>query len=313
MPRFLLALTLLSALGAALPAEATAQRRTTDRNDRTEYAVRLDTTFAFGARGSAELTLRAGDIIVRAWSEPRVRIRAMSERSLIRLDASGGNFFALGLRDARGGDTRFEVTVPVGTRLRVGSQSGDISITGTKGEIEARTNNGDIDIEDAAGRVEIAGVLSGDVAVRRVAGDLRIGTVSGDVDLDDITGDVEVETVSGDVDLRRVTSKRIRARTTNGDVTFDGAIDAAGGRYDFASHSGEVELTVPRSTSARVTVSTFSGGIESDFPITLNPGEHGKRFTFDIGKGEARVSAESFSGDVTIHQRDARPRARDRR
>jgi hypothetical protein len=51
------------------------------------------------------------------------------------------------------------------------------------------------------------------------------------------------------------------------------------------------------------TVATYSGSIESDFPITLKPGEHGigtRRFTFEIGKGDARISAESFSGDVTI-------------
>ena len=54
-----------------------------------------------------------------------------------------------------------------------------------------------------------------------------------------------------------------------------------------------------------------SGSIDSDFPITLKPGEHGigssKRFTFEIGKGDARVSAESFSGDITIRSAGRRP------
>jgi hypothetical protein len=46
--------------------------------------------------------------------------------------------------------------------------------------------------------------------------------------------------------------------------------------------------------------------VNSDFPITLKPGEHGigtsnaKHFTFAIGGGAARINAETFSGDITI-------------
>jgi hypothetical protein len=41
--------------------------------------------------------------------------------------------------------------------------------------------------------------------------------------------------------------------------------------------------------------------------MTLKPGEHGigsasaKRFTFEVGNGAARISLESFSGDITIN------------
>jgi DUF4097 and DUF4098 domain-containing protein YvlB len=303
MPRSLALLLALGAL-AALPRDGAAQR------DDDAPRARLDTTFAFGQRGSAELTLQSGEIIVHAWSEPRVRIRATSERGDLRFDASGSTFFSLGVRNGRSGDTRFEVTVPVGTRVRATTQSGDVSIVGTKGEIEAHAMNGDVRVEDAADRVEV-GVISGDVTVRRATGDLRLAAVSGDIAVEEASGEVEAETVSGDVTLRGVTSRRVRAKSTSGDVDFDGPIDPAG-RYELGSHSGEVALAIPASTSAQITVSTFSGTIDSDFPITLRPGEHAvgmtqtRRFTFDVGRGEARISAESFSGNVTITQRDAR-------
>jgi hypothetical protein len=59
-------------------------------------------------------------------------------------------------------------------------------------------------------------------------------------------------------------------------------------------------------------VSTYNGSIESDFPMTLKPGEQGggRRFTFEIGKGDARISAESFSGDITIRSKGRRPSER---
>jgi DUF4097 and DUF4098 domain-containing protein YvlB len=97
----------------------------------------------------------------------------------------------------------------------------------------------------------------------------------------------------------------VRAKTTSGGILYDGTIDAAG-RYELSSHSGDLKLRVPRDASAQLTVSTWSGAIDSDFPITLKPGEHGigvtrsKRFVFAIGGGGARITAETFSGDITI-------------
>jgi DUF4097 and DUF4098 domain-containing protein YvlB len=105
--------------------------------------------------------------------------------------------------------------------------------------------------------------------------------------------------------MRGASAKIVRAKTTSGEVVYDGTIDAAG-RYELTSHSGDVKLRVPRDASAQLTVSTWNGSIDSDFPITLKPGEHGisvsrsKRYVFEIGGGGARISAETFSGDITI-------------
>src|SRR6185437_1436881 len=117
--------------------------------------------------------------------------------------------------------------------------------------------------------------------------------------------DADVSSVSGDLDLRGMTAKVVRAKTTSGDVTYDGTVDPAG-RYELTSHSGDLRLHIPRTTSAQLSVSTWNGDIDSEFPITLEPGEHGigsamaKHFTFAIGGGAARISADTFSGDVTI-------------
>jgi DUF4097 and DUF4098 domain-containing protein YvlB len=125
--------------------------------------------------------------------------------------------------------------------------------------------------------------------------------------LDDVRGNLDVHTTSGDIRLRNTTSKLVRARTTGGSVLYSGVVDPAG-RYDFVTHSGDVSLAIPQDVSAQLTIATWSGEIESDFPMTLKPGEHGigytttKRFTFDLGGGAARITAESFSGDITIRR-----------
>jgi len=114
--------------------------------------------------------------------------------------------------------------------------------------------------------------------------------------------------VSGSITLHNAVSRYVRAHTTSGDLAYEGNIDPSG-RYELSAHSGDIKLSIPSNASAQLSVSTWSGAFETDFPVTLRPGEHGigtgqaKRFTFDIGGGEARISAETFSGDVTISSR----------
>jgi DUF4097 and DUF4098 domain-containing protein YvlB len=290
------------ALAAAGPAAAQ-QSRSFDR----ELRGRLDTTFAFDRRGSVSVSATSGEIIVTGWARDEIRIHATSERGSIRLNASPSR---VGLELAsmfRGhGDTKFEVSVPQGVRVLVRTQAGDISIRGTKGEVEAHTQSGDVHVDDVANRLDVS-TFSGDVRARGIAGDVEIGTISGDVELNDVRGTIEAKTTSGGVVMRGVTSKLVRARTTSGDVAFGGAIDPAG-RYELVAHSGDIQMSLPADASAQLTLSTWSGEIDSDFQLTLKPGEQGigsataKRFTFDIGGGAGRITAETFSGDITIRR-----------
>ncbi|HJQ21938.1 MAG TPA: DUF4097 family beta strand repeat-containing protein [Gemmatimonadaceae bacterium] len=299
---------LLSALlvVAAMPAAAQDRDRNRDRDE--DYESVVDTTFAFDKRGNVSLSVGSGEIIVRAWNRDQVQVRARSERSTIRMDASSMRL-TLDLSRPRGGDTRFELMVPVGVRISARATNGDISITGTKGGVEARTQSGDLTVEDVADMIDL-GSLSGDIQARGLVGNIDISAVSGDVTVHDAKGDVEATSVSGDIDLRSVVARYVRAKSTSGDVTYDGTIDSTG-RYELGSHSGSVEITIPQGAGAQMSVSTYTGTIESDFPITLQPGDHGlgpsKRFTFQIGKGDARVTAESFSGDITIRSTGRRP------
>ena len=293
-------LAALAFIGSVAAGEAEAQRfRASDGRSR------IDTTFSFDRRGAVSLSVGAGNIIVRGWTRNDIQVRATSDNDNIRLDVSPARV-SLDLVRGRGGDTRFEVTVPQGVRVVARVGSGDISIRGTKGEVEVHAQSGNVELEDVAGRLDM-NAFSGSLRARTIVGDVEIGTLSGDLELDDVRGAIDVHTTSGDIRLRNATSKLVRARTTSGGVLYSGVVDPAG-RYDFVAHSGDVSLAIPADASAQLTIATWSGEIESDFPMTLKPGVHGigstttKRFTFDIGGGAARITAESFSGDITIRR-----------
>lgn len=291
-------------LATALPAAAQNRR---DRSD--EYQSRVDTTIAFDRRGSIVLSANAGEIIVNGWDRAEVRIRARSERSAIRIDVAPSR---LGLETERhrGGDTSFELTVPMGVQVSARTTNGDVSIRGTMGPVDVTTQSGDLAVEGASGRIDLRS-YSGDITARKLTGTVDVNSLSGDVFLSDVRGDVDATTVSGDVEMRDVVARYVMARSTSGDIGYDGIVDSVG-RYELKTHSGNVDITIGEGAGALMTVSTYSGSIESDFPITLKPGDHGigqsRRFTFEIGKGQSRITAESFSGDITIRSRSgARP------
>ena len=293
-------LAALALIGSAAAGNVEAQRlRASDGRSR------IDTTFAFDRRGAVSLSVGVGTIIVRGSTRSDIQVHATSDNDNVRLDVSPARV-TLDLVRARGGDTRFEVTVPQGVRIVARVGSGSISIRGTKGEVEVHAQSGDVEVEDVAGRLDV-NAFSGDLRARTVVGDVEVGMLSGNIELDDVRGNVDVHTTSGDIRLRNTTSKLVRARTTGGSVLYSGVVDPAG-RYDFVTHSGDLSLAIPQDVSAQLTIATWSGEIDSDFPMTLKPGEHGigstttKRFTFDLGGGAARITAESFSGDITIRR-----------
>ncbi|HEX7977395.1 MAG TPA: DUF4097 family beta strand repeat-containing protein [Gemmatimonadaceae bacterium] len=276
-----------------------------------ETAGALDTTVTFDARGSVNIACPGGDVKVTGTDRNQIVVHARSERGGIRFTSNGNS---ARLEPANGRDCNdavFQVSVPAGVRLTAGTWSGSLSVRGVSGEIEGHAQSGDIEVFDAGDRLELE-TLSGDITVKGVRGDATIHTLSGSVTLDRAASGVEVETVSGDIELGTIASRQVRTNSTSGDLTFAGPI-VDGGRYEFQTHSGGIRLELPANVGAQLSLSTFSGEIESAFPITLIAGEHGigaaqaKKMNFSLGKGTARIIAETFSGDVTLSS-TARPK-----
>lgn len=273
--------------------------------------TRIDTTVRVGQGGAVDLTLVSGPVTVTAWNRTDVRVRGYSERLPLRFEATGGTVrvYSPRTRTRSAGEQRLEAFVPAGTRVAAASVSGDVRVRGVRGEVDARSTSGDVDVEGGARRVALQSV-SGDVHATSLDGDVRAQSVSGDVTLDDVGGEVDARTTSGGVTVRRARVSRLRAETVSGDVAYDGAL-ARDGRYDLSSHSGEIRLALPAGAGAALSVRTYSGTIDSDVPLTLQPNavpndaraagyRTGRRLEFTLGGGGARITAESFSGSITI-------------
>jgi len=293
----------------ALPIAAKAQD---EQGVQIRGLTKIDTTVRLDRGGAVDLSLISGKIRVTGWDRPDVKISASIESGLLRFTANSSRV-SLSVDDSdeggrRGrrhnnvGDARYDVSVPRGTRLILEAVSGDLTSKGSQGEIEATSVSGDVDVTDGV-RTVSAESVSGSVHAAQVNGNLRTETVSGDLRAENVTGDVGASSVSGNIRLVGIQSKDVRTETVSGDIVYSGAIEPSG-KYGFESHSGTLRLNIPPGAGAQFSVETFSGDLQSDFPVTIQPKPSLRRegrIEFTIGDGRAKVTAQTFSGSIVIN------------
>jgi len=278
-----------------------------------EERQKIDTTFAFEKNGAVDLGLVSGDIIVTGWTKTEVKIHATIETgyfdyamssSRVRINARS--------RRNRMGEQRIEISVPIGTEVRVGTVSGNIAVRGTAGRVQASSVSGDLDVRDAGDDVELR-TTSGDVRAEKLRGRIRANSTSGDFTLEDITGDVRFHTVSGELRARGALTG-LEFESVSGGIEFRGDFKNEG-TYTARTHSGDIRLSLPANLGANLDLNTYSGDIRTEFPLTLQPGEtagrRGRQMRTTINNGGARVSLSTFSGDITIEKGAARPTKED--
>jgi hypothetical protein len=274
-----------------------------------------DTTIPVREGMRLDLQNRSGEIHVTVWDRDAVRITAgrygdsgfsVEQRgSVLRVSVSYG-------RERRRDDERrwdrdddwdriedFEVTVPPYMDVDLRGNYGDITVVGTRADIMVETNEGEVDVRGGDGFISLRSV-EGTVQLEGARGRIDMSSVDGDVEIRGVSGEITVESVDGDIGLTDIRARSVIATTVDGDVTFDGAIQE-GGRYELSTHDGDIRARVPSGANATVTVSTYEGEFETNFPIVLRKSGR-RRFTFTLGNGSAMLDLEAFDGSIFLRR-----------
>jgi DUF4097 and DUF4098 domain-containing protein YvlB len=260
----------------------------------------LDTTLAARAGTRLSVNNSNGEVVVRAWDRPQVRILADYDRGAIEVEERAGRIDVRTTHRRSRSDVDFTITVPVGTAVEVTGFGVDVELDGTCGEVTINTISGDASAR-CVGDATIQSV-SGDVMIADARGPIAASSTSGGVVVRGARTDVSAHSVSGDVELSDVNGPVVSGETVSGDVLYGGRI-LDGGRYQFETHSGDVTVRVTGNLNAAISVGTFSGDFESDFPIEIAPGSRlGREWEFRLGNGSARLRLRSFSGTIGLRR-----------
>jgi DUF4097 and DUF4098 domain-containing protein YvlB len=270
----------------------------------------IDSTVPVERGQRLELDLFAGDVDVKTWSRNAVRVMADADgRGRVEIERSATTL-SIRTSGRRGPppSTDVQLTVPAWLPLDLSGVYTDVTIAGARGPISAETVQGDVSAEGGEGLVSVKSV-QGSVSVTGAKGRIQANSVNADVEVRRSSGEISAETVNGDIELAGTDATTLTATSVNGDVSYDGPMHA-GGRYALSTHNGDITLAVAEGASAAVSVSTFNGEFESDFPVMLTETRKGKRFNFTVGSGSAQVTLESFQGTIrlvrpgSVHARD---------
>lgn len=131
--------------------------------------------------------------------------------------------------------------------------------------------------------------------------DLDLRAYNGGIEVGDVTGTLRMETLNGGIHLDAVGGDVV-AETTNGGVhvTLDG--DRWQGKgLDATTTNGGVHVSVPRDYNAHLETGTVNGGVDIDFPVTVQ-GKIGRRITTDLGRGGATIRVVTTNGGVDIRK-----------
>jgi DUF4097 and DUF4098 domain-containing protein YvlB len=197
--------------------------------------------------------------------------------------------------DAQSGRVDYEIFVPA---------DASITLHSSTGPLRAERLNGDVTLEGAGATVEIRDITGAHV---------RVKTLNGPVTLTNVQdGHVEVDSLSGEVTLNGVTGPLVQVISTSGSINYIGDFGDRG-EYRLTSHSGNIEATVPESTSADVSARSVRGEVRDDIP--LQPKTHtwyvvkeGSAFWGTMGRAavSSTVVLRSFSGKIHLSKRTAK-------
>jgi len=276
----------------------------------------FDRSFQVNGPVDLEVLTRSGDITIRNGSSGTVSIHgkihvgnswfsnrkedvdALEKNPPLR---QNGNSIRVDYINLRNISVDYDITVPENTTVRAHSGSGDQAVEGIKGNVDLESGSGDMRLERLTGDLRFQ-TGSGNVRGRQMAGPVRAKAGSGDIEIEETApGDVDVRTGSGNITVSGVNGG-FRAEAGSGDIRGDGAPKSL---WSIRTGSGNVTLRVPSELAFDVDISSSSGTVTVDHPVTTTVQgrvqDSRKSVVGKVRGGGPTVSVHTGSGDIHLN------------
>ncbi len=223
----------------------------------------------------------------------------------------------------------FEVPVAAMRRLRLTAINGPVDVVGVKGSRsvqvwgerqvssdsyrDAKSYLDELKVSQAAGNEElvIRTIQPENTHGRECRVDyhlrvpldwnVEISNVNGDVFIDGLQGDAHIDLVNGKIRVREFIGSLI-AGTTNGPVDVQMQLPE-NGVCRLATVNGEIDLTIPKATSARFDAALVAGKISLLNLSLTNQTSTRNSLSGTLAEGKGQISLQTVNGNILLEGR----------
>ena len=211
-----------------------------------------------------------------------------------------GNSIRIDYVNAHDISVDYEITVPADTTIRTHSGSGDQTIEGTHGNADLQSGSGELKLTQITGEIRFQ-TGSGNIRAREISGAVRGGAGSGDMEVEETgAGDIDLHTGSGNITIHGIHGG-LHVEAGSGDITAEGMM-ASG--WQIRTGSGNVHVRLPADAAFDANISTSSGTLDVDAPITMTVqgrvNETHKTIMGKVRGGGPMLTLHTGSGDIHI-------------
>ena len=267
-----------------------------------ERGLRLD------ADGSVRISNLVGSVHVTGWSRDSVSLRGSlpkGDKLFMGGSPRGMKLFVEPMNDRNPQPSSLTVLVPARAKVWVKTATAEIEVSGVTGELDLYVVGGRIRVSGKPAELN-AEAIDGDIEVNGNPGWLRAKSASGTVTLIGSSSDISISTVSGGIIVNPGPSagkfERAKLETVTGSIRFNADIEK-GAAIEFSTHSGSMDIAIPRGTGADFDVASIAGTISNELnyarPVKGRYGR-GSEMVMTNASGGARVTIRSFKGPVTL-------------
>jgi hypothetical protein len=211
------------------------------------------------------------------------------------------------IKEIPGVTAKIELHVPARARVWVKANSSDVDVTGV---------TGGLDLNIVGGSVRVAGnphdlnveAMDGNVTVNGAPAWVRVKTATGDIALGGASGDVGLSTISGAIQVTGGPYERAKLESVTGAIAFAGDV-AKAGSFDFNTHSGRIELKLPRKFFGEIDAATMTGTIDNQLtgkPAITSRDKRGQEIGLFVGQSGPRFYVRSFKGNIVLGARETK-------
>jgi len=292
--------------------------------EKVKFEAKFDKVESLDKDGKVIISNLSGTVVVKSWDQAQVKINALKVSEADSLEKAKENIEKVTIEVTKTGNilrieskypehkirrqdqisvrVDYQIWIPDKASAKIKCVSGNVNAENIGGLLEGDVTSGNLVIVKAAGDVD-GKCISGTIELREVAGAVNLKGVSGNITAERIKGSFEAETTSGNIKVRDISeAKSVRIKILSGNVNYDGQI-LKDGKYEMEVMSGGIELRIPAASAFDLEAETFSGHIESDFPLTMSGKISKNDLRGVVNGGGASVHLKTFSGSIRLFKK----------